>query len=159
MPADPPATRSGDRRRIHVDGYDVDDDPGRVDRDVVVEFLSTEAYWGMWRAREDMIRQIDGAWRLVGAYQRSSGAMVGFARAVSDGVSIAYLTDVFVAPAHRGLRLGRALLSLMIDDGPGADLRWLLHTCDAHGLYADHGFAAPDHTLMERPSGPSRRNA
>jgi hypothetical protein len=38
-------------------------------------------------------------------------------------------------------------------DGNGADkFRWLLHTMDAHGLYAKLGFAAPGPDVMERPS-------
>lgn len=77
--------------------------------------------------------------------------MVGFARAVSDGVALAYLADVFVLPGHRGRGLGRRLVTVMIDEGPGGHYRWLLHTVDAHRLYAGFGFAAPDDTLLERP--------
>ncbi|MGI8692423.1 MAG: GNAT family N-acetyltransferase [Geodermatophilaceae bacterium] len=131
-------------------GYDVDDDPARVDLDVVWAFLSTDAYWGRWRERADVAAQVRGAWRVTAAYDHS-GATVGFARAVSDGVAIAYLADVFVLPEHRGRDLGRRLVATMIDDGPGAGFRWLLHTADAHGLYAGFGFAAPDGTLLERP--------
>jgi hypothetical protein len=39
----------------------------------------------------------------------------------------------------------------MIDRGPGASFRWTLHTADAHGLYRQYGFAAPDETYLERP--------
>lgn len=134
------------------DGYELDDDPGRVDRDVVWEFLSDDAYWGRWRDRSAVERRIDGAWRVVGAYARGGGAMIGFARAESDGVALAYLADVFVLPAHRGRGLGRALVAAMIDDGPGADFRWMLHTADAHGLYGRYGFAPPDQTYLERPA-------
>lgn len=135
-----------------VGGYELDDDPDRIDRDVVWEYLSKEAYWGRWRDRSVVERQIDGAWRVVGAYGAGGGGMVGFARAVSDGVALAYLADVFVLPAHRGKGLGRALVTAMIEEGPGADFRWMLHTADAHGLYARYGFAAPDHTYLERPA-------
>lgn len=82
--------------------------------------------------------------------------MVGFARAFADGVS-AYLADVYVLPAHRGAGLGKAIVRAMIDDGPGAEFRWMLHTADAHGLYRQFGFTEPDGRYMERPgrwSGP-----
>ncbi len=79
------------------------------------------------------------------------GELVGFARAVSDGVAFAYLADVFVDPAHRGAGLGHRLVTTMIDEGPGADFRWTLFTGDAHGLYRQHGFAEPDATAMVRP--------
>jgi GNAT superfamily N-acetyltransferase len=130
---------------------EVDDDRARVDLDVLWRFLSTEAYWGRWRTRADVERQLQTAWRVVGAY--SGDEMVGFARAVSDGVAIAYLADVFVVSGHRGRGLGRRLVAAMIEDSPGRDFRWLLHTNDAHTLYADFGFAAPDDTFLERPGG------
>jgi hypothetical protein len=40
----------------------------------------------------------------------------------------------------------------MIDDGPGATMRWMLHTADAHDLYARYGFQPPDSTYLERPA-------
>ena len=132
------------------DGFELDDDPRRVDRDAVWRFLSTEAYWGLWRRRDDVERQIAGAWRVVGAYD-PAGATVGFGRAVSDGVGFAYLADVYVEPAARGHGLGVALVRFMVDDGPGRGFRWALHTRDAHGLYARFGFAAPDASYQERP--------
>jgi GNAT superfamily N-acetyltransferase len=139
--------------RITVDGagaYEVDDDPLRVDRDRVWTFLSTSAYWARWRARDDLERQLDTAWRVVGAYE-PSGRMVGFARAVSDGVAFAYLADVYVESDARGRGLGTALVRAMVDQGPGAGFRWALHTSDAHGLYGRFGFRAPDPTYLERP--------
>ena len=128
----------------------LDDDPHRVDRDAVWRFLSTEAYWARWRERHHVERQIDGAWRVVGAYD-GDGATVGFGRAVSDGVGFAYLADVYVEQAVRGRGLGTALVRFMVDDGPGAGFRWALHTLDAHGLYARFGFAPPDPSYCERP--------
>lgn len=131
--------------------YELDDEMARIDVDAVWAFLSQEAYWGQWRSRDDVERQVAGAWRVVGCYERSSGAMVGFARAVSDGVALAYLADIYVLPPHRGRGLGKRLIEVMVDRGPGRDFRWLLHTADAHGLYEQFGFAAPDHKLLERP--------
>ncbi|AZC14821.1 GNAT family N-acetyltransferase [Microbacterium sp. ABRD28] len=132
--------------------YDVDDDPGRIQTDAVWAWLSTEAYWGRQRTRADVETQIAGAWRVVGAYRSDTGEQVGFARAVSDGVTFAYLADVFVNAAHRGSELGKRIVRLMIDEGPGRDFRWVLFTGDAHGLYAQFGFEAPDATAMVRPA-------
>ena len=135
------------------DAFDVDDQPTRIDLDALWEFLSTQAYWGRWRTRDDVRRQLDSAWRVVGVYERASGRMVGFARAVSDGVAIAYLADVYVSPSVRGRGLGKRLVAAMIEDGPGADFRWMLHTADAHGLYEPFGFGPPpSHRYLERPS-------
>ena len=131
--------------RTGAGDYELDDDPGRVDAEAAVAFLTTEAYWGRWRGAQDIKRQIAEAWRVVGAYDRA-GAMVGFARAYGDG-GCAYLSDVYVLPEHRGAGLGQAIVRMMIDDGPGAGWRWMLHTSDAHGLYRQFGFARPDRPL------------
>jgi GNAT superfamily N-acetyltransferase len=133
--------------------YVFDDDPDRIDRDVVWRFMTEHAYWGQWRDRAIVEKQIDVSWRTVGCYD-AEGTMVGFARAISDGISLAYLADVFVVPEHRGHGLGVTLLDFMIEQGPGRHFRWMLHTGDAHGLYAKAGFRAPDSTFLERPARP-----
>jgi RimJ/RimL family protein N-acetyltransferase/GNAT superfamily N-acetyltransferase len=132
--------------------YEIDDDPSRVDPRAAVAFLTTEAYWGRRRDGEDITRQIAGAWRVVGAYDRA-GAMVGFARAFGDG-GAAYLADVYVLAGHRGAGLGQAIVQMMIEEGPGAGWRWMLHTSDAHGLYRQFGFARADGRYLERPPRP-----
>lgn len=131
--------------------FELDDNPARIDVDVVWQFMSTQAYWGRWRDRTAVERQLAGAWRVVGAYEADTGRMVGFARAVSDGVALAYLADVFVVAEARGRGLGKALVKAMIDDGPGAEFRWMLHTADAHEMYRRFGFREPDETYLERP--------
>jgi len=142
-------------RKTLDDGYELDDDVERVDVDALVTFLTTEAYWGRWRGRTEIEAQLHSAWRIVAAYQGSK--MVGFARAVSDGVAYAYLADVYVDPSHRGHGLGLAVVRELVE-GNGADtFRWALHTLDAHGLYAKLGFAPPGPDLLERPAPASRR--
>jgi predicted N-acetyltransferase YhbS len=134
--------------------YEVDADPGRIDMDVVWSYLHDEAYWGRGRTRANVEAQARGAWRVVGAYA-DDGSQVGFARAVSDGVAFAYLADVFVLKDHRGKGLGRRIVHTMIEEGPGAEYRWLLHTGDATFLYASFGFRPTDRTVLERPAGPA----
>ncbi len=132
-------------------GYELDDDPQRIDRDAAWNFLSADAYWGRFRSRADFEAQLASAWRVVGVYETATGRQVGFARAVSDGVAFAYLADVFIIAQARGAGLGKELVAAMIDRGPGAGFRWTLHTADAHGLYRKYGFAEPDDTYLERP--------
>jgi GNAT superfamily N-acetyltransferase len=136
--------------------YVLDDSPSRLQRDVIWQWLSTEAYWGRWRARADFDAQLDSAWRVVGVYRSDTGAQVGFSRAVSDGVSFAYLADVYIDETHQGAGLGTRMMQTMIDDGPGRDFRWTLFTNDAHGLYEKFGFRVPDATAMVRPAAPGR---
>ncbi len=140
------------RRRL-PDGLELDDDPARVDVDEVHRFLSLDSYWARGRERETTERLLAEASRVVGLYH--DGRLVGFCRAFSDGESIAYLADVYVLRPHRGRGLGAELVREMVDRGPLAERRWLLHTHDAHELYRKLGFGEPDYAVMERP--PRRR--
>lgn len=136
-------------RRDLGDGFELDDDPARLDVDAIHRFLSEESYWAKGRTRETVERLVRESQRVVGLYH--DGRQVGFARAVTDGVAFAYLADVYVLPEHRGRGLGVELVREMVEHGPYADRKWLLHTGDAHGLYRKLGFDAPSERVMERP--------
>ena len=128
-------------------GFELDEDPERVDFEAVYAFLST-AYWAKGRSRETIERLIREASRVVGLYE--GDRQIGFARTVSDGASFAYLADVYVLPEYRGRGLGIELVRAAVDEGPYADRRWLLHTEDAHALYEKLGFGPGSRKLMER---------
>jgi predicted N-acetyltransferase YhbS len=136
-------------KRELADGYELDDDPGRIDIDAVHAFISGESYWGQGRPREMVERVVRKADRVVGLYKE--GAQVGFCRAVTDeGARVAYLADVYVLAEHRGRGLGLELVREMVESGPLAENTWLLHTRDMHPLYAKIGFGLPGERLMER---------
>ncbi len=128
-------------------GYELDDDRARVDVDAVHAFLST-AYWAEGRPRETVERLVREASRVVGVY--TGDALVGFCRAVTDGVSFAYLADVYVLPEHRGRGLGIELVKEMVEQAQFPKVKWLLHTRDMHALYEKVGFGKPGERLMER---------
>ena len=121
-------------------------------------FISRHSYWGAGRSREAMARAIAGSSRVVGLYR--DGEQVGFARAISDRATIAYLADVYVLPAHRGRGLGVELVREIVDGEPRLDVRWLLHTADAQRLYGKLGFTGdpPEYPVMERPRPRPRRS-
>ena len=135
-------------RRGLEGGFELDDDPARIDVDAVHAFLSEEAYWARGRSRETVERLVRQASRVVGLYH--DARQVGFARAFTDGVSIAYLADVYVLPEFRGRGLGVELVREIVDGSPFSDRKWLLHTADAHTLYAKLGFGPPSERVLER---------
>ena len=140
-------------RRELPGGYELDDDPGRIDREAVHRYLSGESYWAQGRARVTQDALIDNAARVVGLYHGTT--QVGFSRAISDGHVQSYLADVYVLEEHRGHGLGVELVRFSVDEGPLAGTKWILHTADAHGLYRKLGFVDPGSAMLERP----RRNA
>jgi GNAT superfamily N-acetyltransferase len=136
-------------RRVVGDGYELDDDRSRIDREAVHRYLCAESYWANGRPRETMDALIDNAARVVGLYR--DGEQVGFSRSLSDGHVQSYLADVYVLGDHRGRGLGVELVHFSVDEGPLAGTKWLLHTADAHGLYRKLGFVDPGSTTLERP--------
>ena len=130
------------------DGFELDDDPGRIDRDAVHRYLSEESYWARGRLREVVDALIENAARVVGLYH--DGRQVGFSRTLSDGHVQSYLADVYVLPEHRGRGLGVELVRFSVDEGPFAATKWFLHTDDAHDLYRKFGFVEPGPRALER---------
>ena len=140
-------------RRELPGGFELDDDPGRLDVDAIHRFISQVSYWGRGRSRERVEATIAGSWRVIGLYHE--GRQVGFARAISDGVTMAYLADVYVLEAHRGRGLGVELVREMIEGEGAPQAHWILHTADAEGLYEQLGFRPGPlrYPLLERPRG------
>ena len=87
------------------DGYELDDDPTRLDREAVHAYLGGVSYWAKGRTRERQDELIEASERVVGLYH--DGKQIGFARAVDcDAAGFMYLADVYVLDEHRGRGLG-----------------------------------------------------
>ena len=119
-------------------------DISEIDRATVHRWLSEESYWANGRSRATQDEAIDAS-RNFGVYETISGQQVAYARVVTDGVTFAWLCDVFVNPEVRGHGLGAALIEGIIDEFEPLKLkRMLLSTGDAHGLYSKFGFEPLD---------------
>ena len=138
-------------RRDLGDGYELDDDPARVDRAAVHAYV-TRSYWAEGRTREVQDALVDGAQRVVGLYH--GGRQVGFSRTLSDRHTQSYLADVYVLEEHRGRGLGVELVRFSVDEGPFARTKWFLQTRDAHDLYRKFGFGEPGDRVLERGTPP-----
>ena len=123
---------------IHT--YELSTDHARMQIDVIHGFLST-SYWSPGIRREVVEAGIRNS-VVIGAFERSSGVQVGFARAITDFGSFAYLCDVFVVSGHSGQGLARRMVAALISDPRIQTVRhWTLGTRDAHGVYEPLGFA------------------
>jgi GNAT superfamily N-acetyltransferase len=72
----------------------------------------------------------------------ADGRQVGFARAVTDRATFAWIADVFVLESERGNGLGRFVVETLLAHPDLQGLRRLmLATADAHDLYRSYGFA------------------
>jgi GNAT superfamily N-acetyltransferase len=125
-------------------GYEISTDPARLDRALIHQWLSQDAYWALGRPREKQDLAIAGSLNF-GLYDSASGAQLGYARVVTDMATFAWLCDVYIAPDARGKGLGTALTAAVCDYlAPYGLRRILLATADAHAVYAKLGFAPLD---------------
>lgn len=82
------------------------------------------------------------------AHAYDGGRLVGFARAISDGVATAYLSTVMVDPDHRRRGIGRALVQRIMEGREA--IKFVLHARDdASAFYAAIGFV-PATNMMTR---------
>jgi GNAT superfamily N-acetyltransferase len=129
----------------------LDDNPARLDLACIHGWLAS-SYWSPGIARDLVERAVAGSHPL-GAYQGDE--QVGFARAITDHATFAWIADVWVAEQCRGKGLGRRMVGWFIDHPRFAGIRRIgLVTADAHEVYAKLGFTAlnrPDR-YMERLS-------
>jgi len=117
--------------------YLISSDTSLIDLDVVHSFL-TESYWAKGVSRDIVARSVENS-ICFGAYK--DGQQVGFARAVTDRATFAFLADVFVLEAEQGKGVGKMLVEAAMNHPELRELRrWLLATDDAHGLYQQFGF-------------------
>lgn len=126
----------------------------RMDLSVIHGFLS-QSYWAKGIPREVVERSIANS-LCCGAFDGSR--QVGFARVITDFATFGYLADVFVLESHRGLGVAKRLMETVMSHPDLQGLRrWHLVTRDAHGLYAQFGFAPLENA--DRHMGRVRVNA
>ena len=126
--------------------YGIDTDKKKLDVGLIYRYLSEESYWAKGRTREQVETTIEHS-LCFGVYHEDDG-QAGYARLVHDGLTVAYLADVFVLEGHRGRGLGKWLVETVIAHPPVAHIRrWMLFTQTAQDLYSRYGYAA-----LEDPS-------
>jgi len=119
-------------------GYIISTDKARLDVAAIHGYL-TRSYWSPGIPKAVVERAIAGA--LCFGLFSEPGEQVGFARAITDGATFAYLADVYVLEEHRGKGLGKWMVETILAHPSLQGLRRiLLATRDAHELYAPFGF-------------------
>ena len=122
--------------------YIISSDKNRIDTDAVHDYLCHRSYWAAGRSLERVRKSIEHS-DCFGLYN-AEGAIMAFARVLSDRVVFAYLMDFFVFEEYRGKGLGKALLKHIISQADFQVRLWFLATANAHGLYEQFGFRRVD---------------
>ncbi|KAI1856048.1 hypothetical protein JX265_011945 [Neoarthrinium moseri] len=134
-------------RHWHRDNYLISTEPALIQVDEVNAALSTDAMWWAKSLPRDLLKKALHNSLSFGLYALpqpdSSGSnsngtkQVGLARVITDDVTFAYLSDVYILPEHQGKGLGRWLLECLdevIKDWPHLR-RFMFLTTDAMDFY------------------------
>jgi len=120
--------------------YTISTDNDRLNLPIIHDFIANQSYWGRGRNLETVQLALENSLTF-GLYKIDE--QVGFARVVTDYCTFAWLADVFVVEAHRGIGLSKWLMEVVMNHPQLINMRrWILATKDAHGLYEQFGFAA-----------------
>jgi GNAT superfamily N-acetyltransferase len=90
--------------------YLISTDRSGLDLDVVHDFLK-RSYWAAGIPEEVARHSMENS-LVFGVYRGEE--QVGFAKVVTDHATFAYLADVFILEAHRGMGLGKWLMQVIL---------------------------------------------
>jgi predicted GNAT family N-acyltransferase len=125
----------------------------RVAPEDVLRLLRQTA-WGAERTEADVAQALRTAPLHVSAWM--DGRLVGFARALTDGVYRGFVEDVVVDESVRAQGIGRGLLRELLDQLADVELVALDCGDELVPFYASLGFVRSGNARMETVPGPNR---
>jgi GNAT superfamily N-acetyltransferase len=131
--------------------YVLTDDPRRLDVARISALLAS-SYWAADRPIEVMKEAMEHSLCL-GLFHHNQ--QVGFARAVTDYTTFAWICDVIIHPDHRKKGLGKWMVECLIEHPRLQTRSQVLATRDAHGFYERFGFERTEY--MKRMPGTSQK--
>lgn len=116
------------------------------DYELVRRFLAENGWAHRVADPERFGKMMQGADRIVAAWDGEQ--VIGFGRALCDGVSNGYLSMVVVAEAARGRGVGREIVQRLMGNAP--EITWMLRAGrGSEGFWSKMGFTASE-VAMER---------
>jgi len=117
--------------------YKVITDKKRLSPESILRMLKNESYWARNRTLEQVCKSIE---KSICFGLLHGDAQIGFARVVTDGVTMFYLCDVIITKQYRGMGLGRMLMDSVFSNDEIQGLFGMLMTKSTHDLYGKYGF-------------------
>ncbi len=116
-------------------------DTHEVDLDQLAALFASAEMGERAADRARLKQQVRGAMFVVSAWDGE--VLVGFARAISDGVTNAYVSTVAVLPGYRRRGIGREMMRRLLEGRDG--LTFALHARkEARSFYVACGFQASE---------------
>ncbi len=101
-------------------------------RDEIVELYKAGGWWKDHYDPDGIDLIIKGSFAFAIAVEKDTGTAVGMGRAISDGVSDAYIQDVVVLDRMRGRGIGSRIILTLVDHLRKHGIGWI-------GLIAEQG--------------------
>ncbi len=133
--------------------YSVSDDISNIDWWRLANIMADANLFD--RKPFDIARAFHGSYASVFTF--NADALVGAARATSDGVFFASVFDVVVDPAHQGNGVGRLLMEALLEKLP-FDRIFLTSVFGKEGFYEKFGFLSQNNA-MGLYTGPALESA
>lgn len=130
-----------------VNGYYISKDKSKLQIENIKDLMK-QTYWAADRKEEIIVKAIENS-VCYGIFDNYNN-QVGFARVITDYATTYYLCDVIIHKDHRGIGLGKLIIEFITNDSELKNLRGLLLTKDAHGLYEQYGFERNAEKFMQR---------
>ncbi len=114
----------------------------RVKPESVVDLYMDAGWWEEGWSEEVIPAMIKNSFRFAALFDGSE--LVGMGRALSDGVSDAYIQDIVVRTDYRGRGWGRKIVAFLVNDLRAAGVDWigLIGVPGTKPFYEKLGFAA-----------------
>ncbi|MBP1928509.1 ribosomal protein S18 acetylase RimI-like enzyme [Methanolinea mesophila] len=111
---------------------------------VEIEYLYRAAGW--WKEEYDS-RELPGLIRssfvFIVALDKKTGKAIGMGRAISDGISDAYLQDLVVLPGFRSLGIGTRIVKMLVESCIARGITWIALIAEpgTEHFYLPNGFS------------------
>lgn len=109
--------------------------------DGIVELYKDAGWWEEGWSVDIIPQMVKGSFRFAALYK--DDLLVGMGRALSDGVSDAYIQDIVVRTDLRGQGWGGKIVRLLVDELRAAGIDWigLIGVPESDEFYSGLGFA------------------
>lgn len=125
---------------LQENNFEITTNPDKIDIDSLHNLLAYESYWNQNIPKEILMKGIKNSlnFSLIDTKEKK---FIGFARAITDYATFAYLCDVIIDKSYQGKGLGKWLIRTIMNHSELQGLKfWFLITKDAHSLYSQFGW-------------------
>lgn len=94
-------------------------------QDEIIQLYKAAGWWKDSYDTSGIPTLITGSFAFAVAIDTKTSKTIGMGRVLSDGVSDAYIQDLVVLPEYRGKKIGKKIVSTLIDHITSKGINWI----------------------------------